>query len=199
MWLVIVAVLVLLALVYWNGVKDFSLLTEIALNGPKPLPYVGNFLDVFKYGGLHKTLLAYFKQYGRVYKMALGRKPTIVISDPEMVKQVTVKEFSKFRNRTPPLQLNPPLESGVFFARDATWKRIRTTLNPTFSAAKLKQVVPLLEKSSDKLAQKMHKFAETGKQNSSIRAANLEQLDLLLNRSSIVCKQNLSVARLLRV
>jgi cytochrome P450 len=163
--LIVVVVLMLLALVYWNGVKNYSLIADIPLNGPKPWPYVGNLFDVFKYGGMHKQLLAYFKRYGRVHKMYIGRRPTIVVNDPEMVKIITVKEFSKFRNRPQFIKLHPPFSSALFFSRDDDWKRIRTTLTPTFSASKLKQIVPIIEKSCAQLDKKMDKFAETGKHN----------------------------------
>ena len=106
-------------------------------------------------------LWEYFQRYGRVYKMGFGRRPTIVITDPEMIKQITIKEFPKFQNRWFP-EVNPPMSSFLFIAKDGQWKRVRTTLSPTFSATKLKEVIPLMEEASDVLTGKLTEAAETG-------------------------------------
>ena len=108
-------------------------------------------------------MLNYFYKYGRVHKMCFGRTPVIVVSDPEIVKQILVKDFWKFPNRPQFIKPNPPLSSGLFFARDKTWKRIRNTLTPTFTAAKLKHIVPIIDGASDRLMEKMKTFSETGK------------------------------------
>ncbi|KAM7448476.1 Thromboxane-A synthase [Porites harrisoni] len=92
--------------------------------------------------------------------MGFGRRPTIVITDPEMIKQITIKEFPKFQNRWFP-EVNPPMSSFLFIAKDDQWKRIRTTLSPTFSATKLKEVIPLMEEASDVLTGKLTEAAKT--------------------------------------
>lgn len=106
-------------------------------------------------------LWEYSKKYGRVYKMAFGRRLTIVITEPEMIKQITIKEFAKFHNRWFP-EVNQPISSFLFIAKDEQWKRIRSTLSPTFSATKLKEVIPLMDDASDILAGKLEEAAKTG-------------------------------------
>lgn len=78
-----------------------------------------------------------------------------------MIKQITIKEFPKFQNRWFP-EVNPPMSSFLFIAKDDQWKRVRTTLSPTFSATKLKEVIPLMEEASDVLTGKLTEAAETG-------------------------------------
>ena len=151
----------LVFLFYWRGVASFTLLKAVPIPGPRQWPYIGNLPDVIKYGGMHSMLWEYFQRYGRVYKMGFGRRPTIVITDLEMIKQITIKEFPKFQNRWFP-EVNPPMSSFLFIAKDDQWKRIRTTLSPTFSATKLKEVIPLMEEASDVLTGKLTEAAETG-------------------------------------
>ena len=161
-WLALV--LAFIALIYWQGVYRYnSILGGSLLPGPKPWPWVGNLPDVFKCGGMHKMFLNYFHKYGRVHTMCFGRTPIIVVSDPEIVKQILVKDFSKFPNRPPFIKPRPPFDSGLFVARDGTWKRIRNTLTPTFTGSKLKQIVPILEEASETLSGKMQTYSETGK------------------------------------
>lgn len=160
-WLAVI--LGLLVFFYWRGIQKYnSLLGSSPLPGPKPLPWIGNLLDVFRYGGMHKMFLSFFYKYGRAHKLCLGRSPAIVVSDPEMIREILVKEFSSFPNRlgfTP----RPPLDSGLFVSRGESWKRVRTTLTPTFTASKLKQIVPIIEEKSDLLLNKMQRFSETGR------------------------------------
>ena len=151
------------ALIYWFGVSEYSLTSHVSLPGPKPWPYVGNLLDVAKYGGLHKVLIEYGKRYGKVYKMYLGRTPMITVADPEMLKHIFVKDFDKFPNRLAYMRGNPPMDKALPSARDDTWKRIRSILTPTFSSRKLKEVVPIIEDAAYLLLGKLMRCAENGK------------------------------------
>lgn len=155
------AAIALFVLIYWYGTSGFSVLKRLNVPGPKPLPFVGNILDVRKYGSIHLMMFDYVKKYGKVFAVSLGRKPSLVVADPERLKTVMVKEFSSFHNRlipTPP----PPMNSNVFSARDETWKRIRHILTPSFSARKMKLMVPLIEESCDVFLNELEGVADTG-------------------------------------
>ena len=56
-----------------------------------------------------------------------------------------------------------PLRSMMSEAKKEQWKRIRNTLTPSFSALKMKQMVPLMNASCDNLIKKLGEFADTGK------------------------------------
>ena len=158
---VIVTLLFLFVLfLYWCGTRGFADLKKLNVPGPKPLPFLGNILEAKRYGGLHLMHLDFFKKYGKVFGICLGGRPSLVVGDPELLKQITVKDFPSFRNR---FQFQRPFTEtfakAVFVARDETWKRIRNTLTQTFSAGKMKLMVPLIEKSCDTLVEKI---ADTG-------------------------------------
>ena len=154
-------VLVVLFL-YWYGTRGFADLTKLNVPGPKPIPYFGNFLELRKYNGLHEMHLDYIKKYGKVFSFCFGSRPSLVVADPELVKQIMVKEFPNFRNRFQVLQPAKFFSKIVANARDATWKRIRNTLTPTFSAGKMKLMIPLIEKSCDTLVVKLGEIADSG-------------------------------------
>ena len=155
--------LLLVLFLYWYGTRGFADLKKLNVPGPKPVPFLGNVLETRKYGAMHLMFLDYAKKYGKVFAVCLFGKPTLVVADPEMLKQIMVKDFSKFRNRFRfPGPLGPPLEKNLLDTRDETWKRIRTTLTPTFSAGKMKLMVPLMEKSCDTLLEKLEEIADSG-------------------------------------
>ena len=106
--------------------------------------------------------MEYDKEYGKVYKMYLGRDPIIVVSDVDMLKQILVTDFEKFRNRPEFISGNAPLNKGLFGARNNDWKRARSILTPTFSASKLKEIVPIIEEAIEILLPKFEQFAKEG-------------------------------------
>ena len=111
---------------------------------------------------LHLMCLDYSKKYGKVFALCLGGKPTLVVADPETLKQIMIKDFPNFRNRFQMQFLGHPFEKNLLEAKDETWKRIRSTLTPTFSAGKMKLMLPLIEKSCDTLIEKLEKVADSG-------------------------------------
>lgn len=160
---ILVIVLLIALFLYWCGTRSFGDLKKLNVSGPKPLPFLGNFLEVRNYDGLHLLHLDYFKKYGKVFALCLGARPSLVVGDPEMLKQIMIKDFPSFRNR---FQFEPPPNTStaknVSALRDNKWKQVRTTLTPTFTAGKMKLMVPLIEESCDTLVKKLEEFSNTG-------------------------------------
>ena len=163
--IVSISLLVVLFL-YWYGTRGFANLKKLNVPGPKPLPFIGNFLEARKYEGIQLMHVDYMKRYGKVYAICLGEKPSLVVADPELLKQIMIKDFPNFRNRFQFMKPTPAFSRNVFNARDDTWKRIRNTLTPTFSAGKMKLMVLLIETSCDTLMEKLEKIADSGERRS---------------------------------
>jgi cytochrome P450 len=74
--------------------------------------------------------------------MYQGVIPTLVVSDPEFLQEVFVKQFSSCHGRRP----NPiaSRSRNVFSGWGAEWRRHRHIINPTFSATKLQMMSPLI-------------------------------------------------------
>ena len=151
---------------YWYGTHGFANLKKLNVPGPKPLPFIGNFLEARKYEGIQLMHLDYVKKYGKVFAICLGEKPSLVVADPGLLKQIMIKDFANFRNHFEFIKPTPVFSKNVFNARDDTWKRIRNTLTPTFSAGKMKLMVPLIETSCDTLMEKLEKIADSGERRS---------------------------------
>ena len=104
-WLAILVLTCISIFLYYWGIAPYRRSTIVAavgdLPGPTPLPFVGNTLDLFKFKGqMHLQFDDYYKKYGRLFTMFFfSRKPAIVMNDPEMLKELFVKEFQNFHSR----------------------------------------------------------------------------------------------------
>uniref|UniRef100_T1GZC1 Cytochrome P450 n=1 Tax=Megaselia scalaris TaxID=36166 RepID=T1GZC1_MEGSC len=60
----------------------------------------------------------------------------ILVRDPELIKQVMVKDFNKFSNRSSGADIhNDTLASAnIFFAKNPEWRTIRQKLTPVFTS-----------------------------------------------------------------
>lgn len=158
------SVVSLISLLYWCGTYQFSVLKTLRVPGPKPWPFLGNILEFKKYGGLHAMLFENMKLYGKIFTVCIGRLPALVIADPEVLRQILVKDFSSFRNRSEAANPPRPLQCGLMAARNEQWKRIRSILTPSYTSGKIKQMIPLMEDAVNVLMKKLEDAADTGRQ-----------------------------------
>jgi len=80
--------------------RGFADLTKMSVPGPKPLPFLGNVLNLWRYGALHLMLFNCAKKYGKVFAISLGGKLSLVVADPELVRQIMINDFKKISQST---------------------------------------------------------------------------------------------------
>nr|XP_058892781.1 cytochrome P450 3A29-like isoform X3 [Kogia breviceps] len=92
-----------------------------------------------------------------------GQQPLLLVTDPDMIKTVLVKEcHSVFTNRRSfgPMGI---LKNALSLSEDEQWKKIRTLLSPAFTSGKLKEMFPIISQIGDVLVRNLKKEAEKGK------------------------------------
>nr|CAD7418480.1 unnamed protein product [Timema poppensis] len=82
------------------------------------------------------------KPYGGIFTIT---SPVLLVRDPEIIKQVFVKDFDHFVDR--PLTIHEkinPLEGNLFMLKGDRWRWLRTKITPTFTSGKLKMMFHVL-------------------------------------------------------
>lgn len=100
-WQTVLTASVIVLAVYFRGIAPYQKLRAIYRKGPTPLPLIGHLVDIIKHKGqIHLQMDEYYKKYGQIYSMLIfGSIPCIVIGDPEMIKEILVKESASFYDR----------------------------------------------------------------------------------------------------
>jgi cytochrome P450 family 6 len=114
----------------------------------RKVPYVeptfpfGNFQDVlffrksigFLYRDMYRELEG--EKYGGVYTFS---KPGFMFRDPDIIKNVLIKDFSSFHDRGFHMdEEHEPLSGHLFILPGKRWRNLRMKLTPTFTSGKIK-------------------------------------------------------------
>ncbi|XP_055992016.1 cytochrome P450 2B4-like [Sorex fumeus] len=93
--------------------------------GPRPLPFLGNILQIDPKGFL-KSFLALRDKYGDVFTVYLGPRPAVVLCGYKAVKEALVDQAEAFSGRGPIAIIDPVFQgTGVIFANGKSWKVLR--------------------------------------------------------------------------
>ena len=91
------------------------------------------------------------EKYGSVFGIYMGTIPFLVVSDPEFCKIVTIKEAKNFTDTN-------TFKSNQRFFRDSfinkkgqEWKDGRNLVSPCFTARKIKEIYPQIQKAANPL------------------------------------------------
>lgn len=84
------------------------------------------------------------------------------IRDPELIKQITVKDFEYFLDhRKIPLDIGALFSKTLFMLTGQKWRDMRATLSPAFTGSKMRQMFELLIECSEQTAKIMLERAKS--------------------------------------
>jgi cytochrome P450 family 9 len=102
------------------------------------------------------------------------KQPAYVVIDPELVKQIGIKDFDHFVNHNEALTGADRLFNKTLFAlHNNEWRDMRTTLSPVFTSSKMKMMFGLL---SDQAREFLQFFVDRAESGESLK--NVDVLDV---------------------
>lgn len=129
----------------WN----YSYWKRCKVPGPEPTFFLGNIGSTFSFSEHWGVVVANWynnypnEPYIGYYKMM---RPSIVVRDPDLIKDILITEFDSFRANDFNLsrKYDPLLAQNPFFNIDDDWREGRKTIIPAFSQSKIKSLMPAM-------------------------------------------------------
>ncbi|WVZ79698.1 hypothetical protein U9M48_027250 [Paspalum notatum var. saurae] len=120
--------------------------------GPPALPVVGHLPLLARHGPDVFCLLA--KKYGPIFRFHLGRQPLVIVADPELCREVGVRQFKSIPNRSLPAPIagSPLHQKGLFFTRDEQWSAMRNTIISLYQPSHLAGLLPTMQRCIERAA-----------------------------------------------
>ncbi len=133
-----------------------------ALPGPRGWPLIGNLLQ-FDLPRLHRQFEDWADRHGPTYRLRLGRREVLVISDAETIAAL-------LRDRPDTWRRMRPIEAvireagghGVFSAEGDDWRRQRRLVMSAFDPGHLKRFYPSLQRVTERLMASWREAARRG-------------------------------------
>lgn len=97
------------------------------------------------YKPIHAIDAERYKKYGRFFGVFESNKLILFAAEPELVKQVMVKDFPSLPNRRSFALYDPLLDNMMSIAPVEQWRKIRPAASPAFSTGKLRKMNSLIE------------------------------------------------------
>ncbi|KAG1657290.1 Cytochrome P450 3A8 [Nymphon striatum] len=144
--------------------RSFGYWARQNVPGPRPWPFLGNIpLFMTKNIPFHEIDLSLWKKYGRTFGMYEPSFNVLMISDPEDIKKVYVKDFEVFADRRPIYSRKSDTftQNFMFSATFHKWNAIRNVVSPTFSGSKLRLMASNVVQCSEELADCLYEIAKT--------------------------------------
>jgi cytochrome P450 len=125
------------------------------LPGPRPMPLVGNALQV-KLSRLHQDIEAWALQYGPLMRVKLGRVSVMVVTDHELFHSLLRQRPEQFGrpSRMAEVMGEMGLPQGVFLAEGEQWARQRRMVMASFAPGQVRSYFPSLLRVTHKLKQR---------------------------------------------
>lgn len=156
LWLIALGVALASLLFYLTITKQANYWKNKGIPYSKPIYFLGNFTsNVFRIKSFENIVEDNYKKFPnqRYFGMYQFRVPVLLIRDPELVKQVTIKDFDVFpeHNRVIPLDAEPLFSKNLFnMLHDEGWHDMRATLSPTFTGSKMRALFNLMDQCSNR-------------------------------------------------
>ncbi|KAJ3637984.1 hypothetical protein MTP99_001399 [Tenebrio molitor] len=166
--MIFILLIIVIAVGFYFFKSSYTYWDKRGVPGPKPKLFFGNFGQSF----LFKKSPA--EVYSDIYNdfpdasmvgVFRANSPTLIIRDPELIRDVAVKSFRNFQDNELIIDKkdDPLLGRHPFFIGGEEWRTTRVLLTPGFTSGKMKWIYPLLEDVSKQFIKFIEKRIESTK------------------------------------
>lgn len=144
LWLFYIALIGLISLFigFTYMTRNYLYWKRRGVLGPKPTVFFGNAWDIMTFKKpIGYWLKSFYDSMPDVpyFGIFVMDEPFLILKSPEVIKQILVKDFSYFQDRTIAVPEHSDLYANfIFFQKSPEWKLLRTKLTPTFTTGKMK-------------------------------------------------------------
>lgn len=159
--------------------QGYGFFRRYSIDGPTPHLLWGNWMQLKE--DRIAVLEEWIAKYGKVFGFYKGTVPYLVISDVDMIKECFIKESGVFYDRPRAALVVKPYNKTLIFLQGQDWKHVRTVLNPSFSAAKMKLMTPIISRCVHDFMDVLERKAETGEPLDAMQVSQGLSLDVIAN------------------
>lgn len=161
---IVCGIAIIIFLLYRYLASSFDFWKVRNVKGPKPNLLFGNIKDLMlQRKSMADFLLEVYKEFkDEPYVGVYFRStPILLLQDPQLIKDILIKDFSNFPQRgTPVTEKVEPLSQHLVFLEAKRWRPLRNKLSPAFSSGKLKEMFPLMLECGKHLENYLNKIPE---------------------------------------
>ncbi|XP_046753147.1 uncharacterized protein LOC124416262 [Diprion similis] len=160
------AVAIVLIGIWYYFVANYNFWKKRGVPGPEPGLIFGNMKDVlFVKNNLGEMLRKICKQFPSAPMIGVydRRTPVLILRDPELIKDVMIKDFASFSERGLPIHEKvEPLSTHLFNLETTRWRPLRSKLSPVFTSGKMKNMFYLILECAEYFEKYLHNIVEKG-------------------------------------
>lgn len=173
--LLIAAIGLIILLIYHYVSQKYQYFLTKPIPSLKPSFLVGNIgATIFRTKDARTHIYEMYNTYpeSKVIGFFEITKPIFMLRDPEIIKQITVKDFDHFMDRSLPSvehrdEPDEPVEglfaNSIVAFRGQKWKDMRSTLSPAFTGSKIRHMFDLIAECSQSMVEHFRSEADAGK------------------------------------
>lgn len=111
----------------------------------------------------NELVLEQRKKHGKIYGVSRMGRRRLVIADPEVVRQICIRDFDYFPNHEVSSWTNDYQKNSLVWIKDDRWKRVRAMMSPTFTSGKIKRMFKLMDECANDLVDNLSAQCEKAK------------------------------------
>ncbi|XP_064470461.1 cytochrome P450 3A6-like [Ornithodoros turicata] len=147
----VIFLVTILSLLIWKVRKIFSYWDDKGIPHQGFWQYMRVVYELFTKPA-HVSVIDDYKNYGRLYGSYQDTDPCLVVAEPDLLREVYIKDFSSFADRVH-LQVDEPLwDRSLFIINDEDWKNVRSIFSTAFTTTRLKAMVPKIVRVTSRTA-----------------------------------------------